>query len=69
MKPVQLSDVERLRDFMLRGGEEEREVGRKRKTPDDSCDCRPLRKRPTLLATACSSTFRALEEPVIVHES
>ncbi|XP_057806354.1 two-component response regulator ARR5-like [Salvia miltiorrhiza] len=45
MKPVKLSDVERLRDFMLRGGETK--VGRKRKMRDDSfsssllssCDC------------------------------
>ncbi|KAL1541553.1 Two-component response regulator arr15 [Salvia divinorum] len=73
MKPVQLSDVERLRDFMLRGGEEREVVGHKRKTRDDSCSssvlscdrdhplsprsvsamahCKPLSKRPRLLAT------------------
>lgn len=38
VKPVKLSDVERLRQFMLRGEEDgqERVVGRKRKTRDDS---------------------------------
>ncbi|KAL8465252.1 hypothetical protein ACS0TY_034672 [Phlomoides rotata] len=38
VKPVKLSDVERLRDFILRGEERiEREITRKRKTRDDSC--------------------------------
>lgn len=39
VKPVKLSDVERLRQFMLRGEEDgnERVVGRKRKTRDDYC--------------------------------
>ncbi|KAH6799016.1 response regulator 5 [Perilla frutescens var. frutescens] len=38
VKPVKLSDVEKLRNFMLRGEERNvKEVGRKRKTRDDSC--------------------------------
>ncbi|XP_047945667.1 two-component response regulator ARR15-like [Salvia hispanica] len=68
MKPVQLSDVERLRDFMLRGGRRRGRSGARGRRPMILATA-GLRKRPTLLATACSSTFRALEEPVIVHES
>ncbi|KAI3454593.1 hypothetical protein Pfo_011256 [Paulownia fortunei] len=43
VKPVKLSDVKRLRDFILRGGEEknEREITRKRKMRDDTCSLIP----------------------------
>ncbi|KAL0416919.1 UNVERIFIED_CONTAM: Two-component response regulator ARR5 [Sesamum latifolium] len=42
VKPVKLSDVERLRDFILKGEEKnEREFSHKRKMSDDSCTLTP----------------------------
>ncbi|KAL0342765.1 UNVERIFIED_CONTAM: Two-component response regulator ARR5 [Sesamum calycinum] len=42
VKPVKLSDVERLRDFILKGDEKnEREFSHKRKMSDDSCTLTP----------------------------
>ncbi|KAL0318351.1 UNVERIFIED_CONTAM: Two-component response regulator ARR15 [Sesamum angustifolium] len=42
VKPVKLSDVERLRDFILKGDEKnEREFSHKRKMSDDACTLTP----------------------------